>query len=352
VAIYPADPLLGLAAATFAFLLVGIGVGAAGTSLLVLLAKRADESRRGAAATVVWIMMIAGFIVTAATAGRLLDPYSASRLLAVSGTVSLIAFAVTCLAVWGVEKGAGPDAAPQQDNARHQPFGKTLAEVWRDPQARHFTIFVFVSMLAYSAQDLILEPFAGLAFGYTPGESTALSSIQNGGVLAGMVLVGALSSIFSRNRAASLRNWTAGGCTASAISLAGLAAAAAVGPEWPLKFSVFMLGFTNGIFAVAAIGCMFSYAVIGERREGMRMGLFGAAQAIAFGLGGFAGTAFADIARYATGSAAAGYGTVFALEALMFLAAAILALRIGAVSEGGRPLDNPLTLAARHQTQG
>ena len=55
----------GIALAVVAFLLIGIGVGAAGTSLLVLLAKRVDGRRRAAAATIVWLMMIAGFIVTA-----------------------------------------------------------------------------------------------------------------------------------------------------------------------------------------------------------------------------------------------------------------------------------------------
>ena len=36
-----------------------------------------------------------------------------------------------------------------------------LSEIWNEDLARNFTIFVFFSMLAYSAQDLILEPYAG-----------------------------------------------------------------------------------------------------------------------------------------------------------------------------------------------
>ncbi len=40
----------GIALAIVAFLLIGVGVGAAGTSLLVLLAKRVDDRRRSAAA--------------------------------------------------------------------------------------------------------------------------------------------------------------------------------------------------------------------------------------------------------------------------------------------------------------
>ena len=56
-----AGTLLGIAA----FVAIGVGAGAAGTSLLVLMAKRVDPAKRAAAATIAWVMMIAGFIVTA-----------------------------------------------------------------------------------------------------------------------------------------------------------------------------------------------------------------------------------------------------------------------------------------------
>ncbi|TXM91394.1 BCD family MFS transporter, partial [Methylobacterium sp. WL103] len=98
----------GLALAVLAFFSVGIGAGAAGTSLLVLLATGVEDRRRGAAATIVWVMMIAGFAVTAPLAGHFLDPFSGARLVAVSGTVSLAAFVLACLAVRGVEPAAAP----------------------------------------------------------------------------------------------------------------------------------------------------------------------------------------------------------------------------------------------------
>jgi BCD family chlorophyll transporter-like MFS transporter len=69
-------------------------------------------------------------------------------------------------------------------------------------------------------------------------------------------------------------------------------------------------------------------------REGTRMGLWGAAQAIGFALGGLFGAAASDLARWLLGAAAPAYASVFLLEALMFVAAAVLAARIGGV---GRP---------------
>ena len=64
------------------------------------------------------------------------------------------------------------------------------------------------------------------------------------------------------------------------------------------------------------------------------MGLWGAAQAIAFGAGGLLGTAASDLARLVLGNAVAAYGTVFCIEALLFVVAASLAVRAaGALSK-------------------
>jgi MFS transporter, BCD family, chlorophyll transporter len=340
----------GMAVAAVAFTLIGIGVGAAGTSLLVLLAKSVDSGRRAAAATIVWIMMIGGFIVTAGLAGHFLDPFSPERLLAVAAAICCAAVLLTVIAVWGIESPVAPaDAAKPKDTAK-VPFREAIAQVWQDPTARRFAIFIFVSMLAYSAQDLILEPFAGLVFGLTPGQSTALSGVQNSGVLSGMILVGVASTLWSRNRAMGLRYWTVGGCIGSALALAGLVGAAFTGPGWPLRPSVFALGFANGVFAVAAIGSMFSLATTSgsEHREGLRMGLFGASQAIAFGLGGFTGTALSDITRLITGSPVTAYASVFVIEAGLFLVSALLAVSISRQAADDA-MGNPLVLAAQHQ---
>ncbi|NEW86535.1 MULTISPECIES: BCD family MFS transporter [Rhodopseudomonas] len=320
------QPLLGMALAVVAFCLIGGGVGAAGTSLLVLLAKRTDEKRRAAAATIVWVMMIAGFIVTTAIAGHLLDPFSPQRLVAVSGSVSLIAMALTLLGVWGVEGRGGAPAPAAKPAAQQESFRKAFADVWHEPQARRFAIFVFVSMLAYSAQDLILEPFAGAVFGFTPGETTKLSSVQHGGTLIGMAMVPIIGALFPKSRG-NLQVWTIGGCVASAIALLGLSTAAIVGPSWPLRSTVFMLGVTNGAYAVAAIGSMMELVGAGgENREGVRMGLWGAAQAIAFGVGGFIGTLASDLARLILGAPALSYAVVFAAEAGLFVASAAMAV--------------------------
>lgn len=333
-------PAAGIALAVLGFVLIGLGVSASGTSLLVMLAKRVAPQRRAAAATLVWVMMIAGFAITAGVAGHLLEPYSPQRLLAVTAAVCAGAFAVTVLALHRLE-GRTPAPAPAEAQAANEPpppFRAALAQVWAEPVARRFTVFVFVSMLAYSAQDLILEPFAGQVFGYSPGASTQLAGVQHGGVLLGMLLVaaaGALSAQWGARHGVwralgSLRGWAVAGCVASALALFGLAAAGGSGGQWPLKANVFLLGVANGAFSIGAIGSMMRLANEGRhRREGVRMGLWGAAQAVSFGLGGLVGTAASDVARWLIAAPGLAYASVFALEGALFVVSAVLAWHIG-----------------------
>ena len=173
-------------------------------------------------------------------------------------------------------------------------------------------------------QELILEPYAGLVFGFTPGQSTSLSGAQNGGVFVGMLIVGIAATGL---RIGALRSWVIAGCLGSATALAVIAVLGQVALPYLVPATV-ALGVFNGMFAVAAIGSMMRLAGEGrESREGTRMGLWGAAQAIAAGFGGLLGAGLVDLLRSLTADAPA-FGTVFFIEAAIFVVAAILALRV------------------------
>ena len=320
VIVFATSYALGLIVSIVAYALIGLGVGASGTSLLALLATTTTPTRRAAAATITWLMMIFGIAVTAGVVGAMLDPYTATRLLRIVAVVVTGAVVMTCLAVWGIERKLTVVRAPDGT-----PFWEGLREVWAERAARNFTIFVFLSMTAYFMQELILEPYAGLVFAFTPGESTSLSGAQNGGVFVGMLTVGIIATGFKRG---SLRHWVMAGCMGSAAALAAITMLGPLGPGAPLLPAVVALGFFNGMFAVAAIGSMMALAGQGrERREGTRMGLWGAAQAIAAGFGGLMGAAFVDLLRLTVPDTQA-FGAVFLIEAGLFLAATAMAAKI------------------------
>ena len=278
-----------------AFVLIGLGVGAAGTSLLVLLAKRADDDRRAG-----------GGDHRLGDDDRRLRRHRRrwpaicsirSRRRGWSrfpGAVSLSRLScVTLAGVWGVEGQGGSRGRRDRRSRRAKPHSaRRWREVWTEPEARRFTIFVFVSMLAYSAQDLILEPFAGMVFGFTPGEideavrhAAWRRAGRHDAGRAGRRRIGGA-------RLGSLRIWTIGGCIASALALAAASRAAAfVGPAWPLRGTC--LRARRHQRRLRGGGDRLDDGAGGsgrETREGVRMGLWGAAQAIAFGIGGFLGT--------------------------------------------------------------
>jgi BCD family chlorophyll transporter-like MFS transporter len=314
--IQTAESNLALAMALWiaAYIAIGLGIGAAGTSFLAMLATAAPDTHKGGAATLAWLMLIAGAIVSSIGAGAALDPYSHGRLVGVVAVVAGAGVALSILATVGVERRlrAGPATTAAEPSLR-----LALRAVWADGTARNFTGFVFLSILAFYLSELVFEPFTGHVHGLSPDESTMLSGGKDGAALMGMIAAGLLSSI----GIGSLRAWAVTGC---AISAAGLMA---LGLQAPLMPATVTLGLGNGLFVVGAVGSMMRLAAARKGATGTAMGVFGAAQAVAAGLAGLVATGTLDLARLVLDDATA-YATVFTLEAVLFLAAALVALRI------------------------
>ncbi|HVN99900.1 MAG TPA: BCD family MFS transporter [Steroidobacteraceae bacterium] len=337
----PANMPAGLLLALLAYLLIGIGVGAAGTATLALLSKSVPSARRPLAAALVWIMMIAGFGITAGVAGHFLRPFSPQRLVSVYALTGALAFALALLATWGVEArtpatraGDGRGARSVAAAARtERALGDALRQLWSDPAARRFTGFLFMSMLAFSAQELLLEPFAGLVFAYPPSRSAGLAGMQNAGVLLGMLALVAASLLRRQSAPRFAQNWMIVGTIASAAGVLALALIAARGAPQLLPVAAFALGAANGVFAVSALGSMMDLSAAGgPGREGLRMGLWGAAQALAFAAGGLGAGGAVDLFRSLLGAAGPAYALTFVLVASLFAGAAWCALRLTAAT--------------------
>jgi BCD family chlorophyll transporter-like MFS transporter len=327
--------------AVIAYLAIGVGVGAAGTANLALLTKRLAPQRRPLAAALVWIMMIAGFSISAGVAGHFLRPYSPQRLVQVFAIACTLAFLLAWLAVRRIESGGTPAASDLLGNQTRrgdmalrgqQPgFGAACRQLWSNARARHFTLFLFTAMFAFSAEELLLEPFAGLVFGFPPADSARLAGLQNAGVLLGMLALVAAALVRRRPTTQFARRWMIGGTAGSALAVGALALIAGSGRPGGLTIAAFALGVANGTFAVAALGVMMDLSAAGGRgREGLHMGLWGATQAIAFAAGGLGAGGAVDLSRRLLGAPAAAYSLVLCLDALLFLAACAWALRLGA----------------------
>jgi BCD family chlorophyll transporter-like MFS transporter len=304
-----------------AYAAIGLGVGAAGTSFLALLATAAPADKRGASATLAWLMLIVGAIACSVGTGIALDPYSPERLTSVVAVAALAAMGLTIVATLGQDREVAA-AAPTP------PLARALREAMADPNARRFTGFVFLSILAFYLSELIFEPFAGHVHGLQPDDSTKLSGAKDGAALLGMIAAGVLAHL----QIGTLRLWALTGCLISAAGLVALGAGA------PLVPGTVTLGLGNGLFVVGAIGSMMRLASTRAGAEGTTMGVFGAAQAIAAGLAGLLATGTLDMMRALQPDATA-YGALFAVEALLFVVAALMAARI--LGPAPAPLATP-----------
>ena len=329
----------GIMLALFSYTLIGFGVGAAGTPLLALLASYSSKSQKGFAASITFLMMILGLAITGITAGIILDPYSHQKLMKITASLAIITNILSYLSLKNLEKSLLNNADARIPNSiRYDvPFLTGIKKIWMEREARLFTIFIFISMGAFSMQDPILEPFAGEVFGFAVGESTKLDGFHKVGTLIGIILIilclskfrigfGSFS-IFKNERLGSEKLWLITGCLFSALSLFIISLLGLTYRDPGILNSVvFFFGISNGVFTAGILGTMLHLASrgSGDNNTGTRMGIWGAAQAYATMIAVFFSTVLVDILGLMMNSLPSIYGIVFLTAASFFIAAAFL----------------------------
>ena len=329
----------GIMLAIFSYSLIGFGVGAAGTPLLALLASYSSKSQKGFAASITFLMMILGLAVTGITVGLILDPYSHQKLIKITSSLAIIANIISFLSLRNLERSLQRSLnglTPATINS-DVPILEGIKKVWMERDARLFTIFIFMSMGAFSMQDPILEPFAGEVFGFTVGESTKLDGFHKIGTLIGIIAIVLCLSKFSvgfgflsivkNERLGSEKLWLIIGCLFSALSLFIISLLALISAEASVLNSVvFFFGISNGVFTAGVLGTMLHLASqgSGDYKEGTRMGIWGAAQAYATMIAVFLSTLLVDVLGLFMTSLPSVYGIVFLTAASFFIASAYL----------------------------
>ena len=329
----------GIMLALLSYSLIGFGVGAAGTPLLALLATYSSKSQKGFAASITFLMMILGLAITGITVGIILDPYSHQKLIKITSSLAILTNIISFLSLRNLERSLqnSSNALTQNTINSDVPILEGIKKVWMERDARLFTIFIFISMGAFSMQDPILEPFAGEVFGFTVGESTKLDGFHKIGTLLGIISIvlclskfkigfGSLS-IVKNERLGSEKLWLITGCLFSALSLFIISLLALTFAESSaLNSVVFFFGISNGIFTAGVLGTMLHLASrgSGDNKEGTRMGIWGAAQAYATMIAVFFSTVLVDILGLIMTSIPSVYGIVFLTAACFFIASAYL----------------------------
>jgi BCD family chlorophyll transporter-like MFS transporter len=312
--------LTGLAVAA-AFLAYGLGKNLSSNTFEALLADKFHGDARPRAVTFFKVAMFLGIMIGAVLLGRLLDPFSTSRLAVVVIGVAGLSF---LLAVLGVifQEPRRVEVEAEIETAKKVPFMKTFKTmVWADRQIRRFFIFVMLTVVGTLGQDVLLEPYAALALGMSVGETSALTAIWGAGTLLSMAAAGGwLIKKFGYVKVVRF------GLVLGIVIFTGLILTGFFGLSTLFLVLVFLLGVSTGLSASGMLTAVIEFTT--SARAGLLMGVWGVAHNLGQALGSLLSGATVDLVRAFDGNAMTAYGVVFALEGFLLLLAMGLLNRI------------------------
>jgi BCD family chlorophyll transporter-like MFS transporter len=259
------------------------------------------------------IAMFVGIIGGAVGLGRLLDTYTAQKLMTIVMIAAIMVFVLSLIATIRQEP-RSPDQSSAVDRAREEPFWQTIRKVvLGDPQVQRFFFFMTLIMVGTQAQDIILEPFGALVLGMDVGETAMLTAIWGVGTVLAMVIAGMWLI-----KKAGYRPIVRLGLWLNAAVFVGLIVSGLLHHILLFKGLVFILGIGTGLASAGSLSAVVHFAT--PVRAGLLMSVWGLTHNLGQSIGSLLSGSLVDLlTRLTAGNALTAYGAVFAIEGLMLL---------------------------------
>jgi BCD family chlorophyll transporter-like MFS transporter len=304
---------VGHGSAAIAFLLVGAGIHMTQTVGLALATDLCRPAQRPNMVGLMYVMLLAGAVVSAIAFGALLEDFTHGRLVQVIQGAAVLTLVLNGIALWKQEprrRGIDPDA-PSSDPSFAQAWGHYAA----DRGALRRLVVIGLGTTAFGMQDVLLEPYGGLVLGMSVAETTRLTATLAAGSLVGFALA---SRVLGRGgdptRMAAL------GALAGLVGFGLVLAAAPFAAAWPFVAGTVAVGLGAGLFGHGTLTATMNAAP--RDQAGLALGAWGAVQATCAGIGIALGGLLRDaVAAAGLLSAADSFALVFVIEALLLLAA-------------------------------
>jgi BCD family chlorophyll transporter-like MFS transporter len=299
---------VGWMGAAVAFLLVGAGMHTTQTVGLALATDLAPVESQPKVVGLMYVMLLVGMIASALTFGVMLADFSHGRLIQVIQGSAVATMVLNVIALWKQEG----RSRPTQSDRRDPNFQESWAVFTQGSEAVRRLVAVGLGTMAFSMEDVLLEPYGGEILGLSVGSTTALTATLAMGGLAGFSLA---SYVLSRGmdpfRMASIGSMVGVPAFLAVIGSASLSS--------PLLFGigVFLIGFGAGLFGHGTLTATMNLAP--KDQSGLALGAWGAVQASAAGLAIALGGVIRDIAATQTSSVNA-YHVVYLLEIGLLIA--------------------------------
>lgn len=297
---------VGQLGAAGAFLLVGLGMHTVQTAGLALATDLAPPERQPQVVGLMYVMQLIGMIGSALMLGYLLHDYSPGQLIRVVQAVAVTTLVLNVIALWKQE----PRSRLRKPGT---PIDHTFAQAWQlfcqGPNTLRRLLAVGLGTMAFTMEDVLLEPYGGEILNMSVSTTTLLSATLAFGGLLGFAWA---SRVLGRGGDAyRMSGWGAW------VGLPAFACVIVSGPlAMPVLFvlGIFLIGLGGGLFAHGTLTATMQLAPPGQ--IGLAMGAWGAVQATAAGVGMAAGGLVRDgVALIST--PVMGYSAVYAIEILL-----------------------------------
>ncbi len=324
---------VGQAGAALSFLLVGAGVHTTQTVGLALATDLAAPESQPKVVGLMYTMLLVGMIGSALLFGHALADFTPLRLVQVIQASALVTMVLNVVALWKQESRRRFQTLTAR--AEDPSFGEAWRAFCSGGNALRRLLAVGIGTMAFSMEDVLLEPYGGQILGLPVGLTTRLTATL---AIGGLLGFGWASKVLSRG--ADPFRMASGG------ALVGIPAFLAVILSGPLNsltlFAVgtFLIGFGGGLFGHGTLTATMNRAPASQR--GLALGAWGAVQASAAGVAiGISGLirdvvgAFAERGSFgeALQDAATGYASVYAIEIVLLLVTLVAMIPLMA---GGR----------------
>jgi BCD family chlorophyll transporter-like MFS transporter len=310
---------LGYVGAGLSFLLVGAGLHMTQTVGLALATDLAPAESQPKIVGLMYVMLLFGMIASALLFGALLANFNPAKLVQVIQGAAVATITLNLLALWKQEI----RHSAQIDPGRRTP---TFKESWDSfisgSRAMRRLVAVGIGTMAFSMEDVLLEPYGGQILHLTVGSTTKLTATLAVGGLFGFWLA---SRVLSRG--ADPFRMASFGALVGLPAFLSVILAAPLDSTWLFAIGTLLIGFGCGLFGHGTLTATMNLAP--KDQIGLALGAWGAVQASAAGLAIAFGGVIRDVvggfaANNAFGQAlagpATGYAFVYSIEIVLLLA--------------------------------
>ena len=331
--------IFGQIGAGLAFLLVGAGIHTTQTVGLALATDVASEESQPKVVALMCTMLLVGVAISALVFGAVLADFSELRLIQVIQASAVLTLGLNMVALWKQEA---------RDPARTAPelVRPTFKDSWREfakgGQSLRRLIALGLGTVAFSMQDVLLEPYGGQILHLSVGTTTAFTAMLAIGGLTGFVIAAR-----ALVRGVDAYRMAAYGALIGLAAFTAVIFAAPFGSPWLFAAGVASIGFGSGLFGHCTLTAAMSLAPKGQ--IGLALGVWGAVQASAAGsaiaVSGVIRDQIAALAQagrlgIALTGPAVGYGAVYGIEIILLFATLVA---IGPLVRNAPGLRKPIS---------